>query len=123
MKIKSLVAVAAASLALSSCYSSPPRQLPAVQALPADPVEGGWVDTNGLISNFAAGRVQTITTDGSNKVMASGTYTTLPNGIIQISLYSNIRQTTTRADCALVSQTQLNCTSESGAQFSLARRA
>lgn len=55
--------------------------------------------------------------------MATGTYTMMPNSVVQITLFSNVKQTTTRADCALVTAMQLNCTSESGAQFSLARRA
>lgn len=123
MKTKTVVTLAAAGLALTSCYSSgPPRQLPTVQQAPT--VEGSWTDPNtGFVSNFAAGRVQTVTTDGSNKVMATGTYTMMPTNVIQITLFSNIKQTTTRADCALVTAMQLNCTSESGAQFSLGRRA
>lgn len=122
MKTKTVVTLAAAGLALTSCYSSgPPRQLPTVQQAPT--VEGSWTDPNGFVSTFAAGRVQTVTTDGSNKVMATGTYTMMPNNVVQISLFSNVKQTTTRADCALVTAMQLNCTSDSGAQFSLARRA
>lgn len=120
MKTKSLVAVAAASLALSSCYSSPPRQLPTVQQGPS--IEGAWVDPNGISSTFQGGTFTTRTTD-TNQVLASGTYTLVNDRLVEINMTSLVRNTQQKVNCALVTPTQLNCTSDSGAQFSLARRA
>jgi hypothetical protein len=120
MKIKSLVAVAAASLALSSCYSSPPRQLPVVQQGPS--IEGAWVDPNGISSTFQGGTFTTRTTD-TNQILASGTYMLVNDRLVEINMTSLVRNTQQKVNCALVTPTQLNCTTDTGAQFSLARRA
>ncbi len=119
MKIRSLVAVTAMSLALSSCYSSPPRQLPAVQQGPS--IEGAWVDPNGIASTFQGGTFTTRTTD-TNQILASGNYTLVNDRLVEINMTSLVRNTQQKVNCALVTPTQLNCTSDSGAQFSLARR-
>lgn len=118
MKIRSLVAITTASLALSSCYSSPPRQLPAVQQGPS--IEGAWVDPNGIASTFQGGTFTTRTTD-TNQILASGTYTLVNDRLVEINMTSLVRNTQQKVNCALVTPTQLNCTSDSGAQFSLAR--
>ncbi|MCJ7994047.1 hypothetical protein J5N58_05375 [Rhizobium cremeum] len=120
MKKTTVVALLACATTLSACYSSGPRPLPAVSQAPT--VEGNWMDQNGLVSTFSAGRLETRTTDGSNKVMATGTYMMEGANLVQITLYSNLKQTTTKAACALVTPTQLNCTSDTGAQFSLNRQ-
>jgi hypothetical protein len=120
MKTKTVVTLAAASLALSSCYSSgPPRQLPSVQQGPS--VEGEWVDPNGIASSFQGGTFTTRTTD-TNQILASGTYTLQGDRLVEINMTSLVRNTRQKVNCALVTPTQLNCTSDSGAQFSLARR-
>lgn len=117
-----VVALAAAAL-LSACQSSPApvRRLPPPQQAPT--VEGTWADQNGLVSTFAAGQIQTRTTDGTNSLLASGTYRTEPTGIIAISLYSTVKQTTSLVNCQMVTPSQLNCTTGANAQFSLTRRA
>ncbi|WP_115669721.1 hypothetical protein [Ciceribacter selenitireducens] len=121
MKIRSIVILLACTATLAACSSTGPRQpLPPVRQAPT--VDGAWVDTNGFVSTFAGGRLETRTTDGSDKVMATGSYTMQSSSVVDITLYSNIKQTTTRATCAMVTPSQLNCTSESGSQFSLARR-
>jgi len=118
MKLKaSLVLIAAASL--TACVSSPPpRQLP-----PAQPqgVEGTWVDPNGIVSTFQAGTFNTRSSD-SNTLLASGTYVSLSPTLVEISMTSLVRKTQSRVNCSLVSPSQLNCTQDSGAQFSLMRR-
>jgi hypothetical protein len=120
MKTKTVVALTVAGFALSSCYSSgPPRQLPAVQQGPS--VEGEWVDPNGIASSFQGGTFTTRTTD-SNQILASGTYTLQGDRLVEINMTSLVRNTRQKVNCALVTPTQLNCTSDSGAQFSLARR-
>ncbi len=117
----------AAAALLSACQSSPPpRDLPPAvsQARPAgSPVDGSWADPNGLISSFNGGRFDTRTTDGSNAILASGSYTMQPNGIVEINLYSNLKKTNSRVNCRLSGPSRLNCTAESGTQFTLTRRA
>lgn len=106
---------------LAGCQTSAPiDRLPPPVRTPT--VEGSWTDPNGLVSTFSGGTFNTRTTDGTNAVMASGSYTTGPNGIIQISFYSTIKKTTSRANCQLALADQLNCTSDTGAQFSLRRQ-
>jgi hypothetical protein len=119
MKIKaSLVLIAAASL--SACVSSPQ---PTRVSAPAQPqgVEGTWVDPNGIVSSFQAGTFNTRSSD-SNTLLASGTYTTLSPTLVEINMTSLVRKTQSRVNCALVNPSQLNCTQDSGAQFSLTRR-
>ncbi len=127
MTLKKALPVFAVSALLAACQSSPPpRDLPPVysQTRPAgSPVDGSWTDPNGLISSFNAGRFDTRTTDGSNAILASGSYTFQPNGIVEINLYSNLKKTNSRVNCRLSGPSRLNCTAESGTQFSLTRRA
>ncbi|MCY1666142.1 outer membrane lipoprotein Omp10 [Rhizobium sp. SL86] len=120
MKIKGSLGLIAAALMLTACVSSnEPRQLPP----PTQPqgVEGTWVDPNGIVSTFQAGTFNTRSTD-TNALLASGTYTQSSPTLVEISMTSLVRQTQSRVNCALVSPTQLNCTADSGAQFSLTRR-
>ncbi|RDJ08885.1 hypothetical protein [Rhizobium grahamii] len=122
MKFRTLLVLLGASAGLAACNTSSPRPVP-VAANPAPSgVEGTWTDPNGLNSTFSAGQFVTRTTDGTNTQMASGTYTTGPNGVIQINLYSNVKRTSSLVNCALVAQSQLNCTSDAGSQFTLTRR-
>jgi hypothetical protein len=116
------IVLAAAASVLAACQSAPRevRTLPAPVRAPT--VEGSWTDPNGLVSTFQGGTFNTRTTDGSNAVMASGTYSTDPSGIIQITFYSTLKKTTSRANCQLATADQLNCTSDAGAQFSLRRQ-
>ncbi|MBB5535350.1 hypothetical protein [Rhizobium giardinii] len=120
MKPITILTLLSAAAALASCMGPREvRQQPPAQMAPAG-VEGAWTDPNGLVSTFAGGQFQTRTSD-TNTQMASGTYTTTGN-VTQINLYSNLKQTTSLVNCALVTPNQLNCTSESGAQFSLVRK-
>ena len=43
--------------------------------------------------------------------------------MVEINMTSLVRNTQSRVNCALVTSNQLNCTTDSGAQFSLARKA
>lgn len=119
MKMKaSLVLLAAASL--SACMASPaPRRLPP----PMQPqgVEGLWVDPNGIVSSFQGGTFTTRSSD-SNTLLASGTYVHHSPTLVEINMTSLVRKTQTRVNCALATPVQLNCTQDSGAQFSLRRR-
>lgn len=121
MNIRAIAAIAACSLVLSSCYSSgPARPLPTVQQGPS--IEGAWVDPNGIVSTFQGGTFSTRTTD-SNQLLASGSYQLMNDRLVEINMTSLVRNTRQKVNCALVTPSQLNCTTDSGAQFSLARRA
>lgn len=90
---------------------------------PSSGFNGDWISTDGVaISRFTNGYFETLATDTGNK-LAEGSYTQLDPSSVSISVTSLIRQNTTQVNCAMVSQTQLNCTSSAGAQFSLIRRA
>ena len=120
MKLKmGLVLIAAASL--TACVSSPPSRQ--VASLPPQPrgVEGSWVDPNGIVSTFQAGTFNTRASD-SNALLASGTYVSLSPTLVEINMTSLVRKTQSRVNCSLASPSQLNCTQDTGAQFSLARR-
>jgi hypothetical protein len=121
MRMKTLLVIASASAALSACVPQSPRPMPVAAAPAPTGVEGSWSDPNGLNSTFTGGQFETRTTDGTNTQMASGTYTTGPNGVIQINMYSNVKRTSSLVNCALVTSNQLNCTAGSGSQFSLTR--
>ncbi|OWO92721.1 hypothetical protein B5E41_21840 [Rhizobium esperanzae] len=123
MKIRSGLVLVGAAATLAACVSSGPQQRPIAVAPPAtNSVEGEWTDANGLTSAFTNGQFVTRTSDGTNTQMASGTYTTTPDGIIQINLYSNVKRTTSLVNCALSGTSQLNCTTATNSQFTLTRR-
>lgn len=119
--------VAAVALALAGCQAvngPPPRSGGPIASAPppSSHFDGDWVSTDGVaISRFTHGRFETLATDTGNK-LAEGNYTQTGPSAVSISVTSLIRQTTTQVNCAMVTQTQLNCTSSAGAQFSLVRR-
>lgn len=119
MKLKTILTLGVAAALLSACYSTGPRPMPVVQQ--AATFDGAWVDPNGIVSTFQAGTFTTRTTD-TNQVLAQGTYTSVSDRLVEINMTSLVRNTQQRVNCAMVTPTQLNCTSDSGAQFSLARR-
>jgi hypothetical protein len=120
-KLKAPAALVA-MLALAACQSAGGGGGGPVAAAPSG-VEGSWVSADGVaISNFRAGRFETLAADTGNK-LAEGPYTQMDQNTVQIQVTSIIRQTTTAVNCALVSPQQLNCTSSTGQQFSLNRRA
>ena len=121
MKIKGSLALIAAAAMLSACVSSPqPRSMPVAQQQPQG-VEGTWADPNGIVSTFQAGTFNTRSTD-NNALLASGTYTPTSPNLIEINMTSIVRQKQSRVNCALINPSQLNCTADSGSQFSLTRR-
>nr|WP_244658701.1 hypothetical protein [Ciceribacter thiooxidans] len=120
MKIRNLGVLLVCATALSACYSSGPRPLPPVRQAPT--VEGTWVDANGLLSTFSNGRFETRTADGTNTLMASGTYVAQSDGIYQLNMFSNYSKTSSLVNCSVGVGSQLNCTTQEGKQFSLARR-
>jgi hypothetical protein len=114
-----LTLIAAATL--TACVSSPtPRQVSA-PPMRQQGVEGMWADPNGIVSSFQGGTFNTRASD-SNALLASGTYVSLSPTLVEINMTSLVRKTQSRVNCSLVSPSQLNCTQDSGAQFSLSRR-
>ncbi len=96
---------------------------PVAVAPPAGAAEGQWVGTDGVaVSTFNNGNFASNATD-TNAKLAEGTYRYTDPRTVAITFTSLIRQTVVQANCAVVSQAQMNCTSSSGAQFSLLRRA
>ena len=86
-------------------------------------VDGDWVGTDGVaVSRFSNGAFETYARDTGNK-LAQGSYSMRDSRTIDITLTSLIRQTTSSVVCSMVTSTQLNCTSSSGNQFVLVRRA
>ena len=109
-----------AAAALASCSSTE-----RVRPLPAAPapvtIEGTWTDPNGLISTFRAGSFSSRTTD-TNQLLATGTYVNASGNLYEIKLTSLVQNKQSKVNCALVNPGQLNCTADSGAQFTLARK-
>lgn len=106
--------------ALASC-SSTERTRPLPNAPAPVTIEGTWTDPNGLISTFQAGAFSTRTTD-TNQMLATGRYLNTSGNLYEISLTSLVQNKQSKVNCALVNPSQLNCTADSGAQFTLARQ-
>lgn len=120
MNLRNSLTLLVAAVALAACQSSPmPRALPPVAHAPT--VDGTWSDPNGIVSTFQAGAFNTRTTD-TNQLLATGTYTNVADRMVEINMTSLVRKTQSKVNCALATPNQLNCTSDAGAQFSLARR-
>lgn len=120
MKLHRTLAIGALAGLLAACQSATYSPRP-IQMQPQAGIEGQWTDPNGIISSFSNGRFETRTTD-TNSLLAEGTYTQVSSQVVEIQLTSLLRQTQSRVNCALASQSQLNCTSSTGAQFTLVRR-
>ena len=119
-KLSVIAVLSLTALAGCDVTTDQPRTLPV--ATPQVSAEGDWVDTSGIVSSFHTGTFTTRTTD-SNQVLASGTYINTSPTLVEINMTSHVRNTQSKVNCQLVTASQLNCTSQTGAQFSLARRA
>ena len=119
MNLHRIIAVGALAGLLAACQSATysPRPI----AVQPQGIDGQWTDPNGIISSFYNGRFETRTTD-TNSLLAEGSYRHVSDQIVEIELTSLLRQTTSRVNCALATPSQLNCTSSTGAQFTLVRR-
>jgi hypothetical protein len=119
VRLSSLAGLATLLAACQSANYGPP---PALQQPQRPAIEGEWVDPNGIVSSFRSGRFETRTTD-TNSLLADGSYRQVNDRLVEIAMTSRVRGTSSTVNCAVVSPSQLNCTSDSGSQFSLARRA
>ena len=112
------------SPALAGCqtvYFGGPE--PVAPPPPVGAAEGQWVGTDGVaVSTFANGAFSSNATDTGAK-LAVGSYQYTDPRSVAITFKSLLRGTTVSANCAVVTNSQMNCTSSSGAQFSLIRRA
>jgi hypothetical protein len=112
----------AAMLALSACQTIYFGD-PVAVAPPVGAAEGQWVGTDGVaVSTFANGAFSSSATDTGSK-LAEGSYRYTDSQSVSINFKSLLRGTTVNANCAVVTSSQMNCTSSSGAQFSLLRKA
>jgi hypothetical protein len=117
------ISAAAALLALSACQTIDYGVPIAAAPPPAGAVEGQWVGTDGAaVSTFANGAFRSNDAETGAK-LAEGSYTYSDPRSVSITFTSLVRRTVVSANCAVVTQTQMNCTSSSGAQFSLLRKA
>jgi hypothetical protein len=116
--IKKLGFIGILCLGLASCQTQP--LVPA--SAPVSGFEGEWVDQNGIASTFNNGQFQTKTTDGTNTLLAVGSYTQVSRTLAEIELRSLVRRTVSQVNCALATSTRMNCTSSAGSQFTLMRR-
>lgn len=121
MKVfRKIVPVVAIGLGLAACQSVGPGTSPYQSGRPASVVDGNWIDPNGIISRFNGGVFETRTTD-TNEKLAEGNYRYLNPQLVEIDMRSIVRGTASKVNCALVTQSQLNCTTSTGAQFTLRR--
>ena len=115
------VCALAASTALVACTT--------IDSGPVEPpkprgIDGEWVDSRGVnTATFANGTFTSIMTD-TQQVAARGSYTFTDSTQTSVALAftSLLRNTTINANCFVVMPSQMNCTTSSGAKFSLVRK-
>ncbi|MDX8528781.1 hypothetical protein RFM68_30360 [Mesorhizobium sp. MSK_1335] len=112
---------AASLLAAAACTTTGPSNQPSMAAPKG--VEGNWIDAKGTgLSTFTGGSFTTVATDTGQK-LSEGSYTMTGATSVEIHGTSLIRQTPVSFNCLMISTSQLNCTSASGQNFVLTRRA
>ncbi|MBY7649678.1 MAG: hypothetical protein C4617_04210 [Candidatus Liberibacter europaeus] len=85
-------------------------------------IVGYWEDQNGIISYFQKdGTFKTMSTDGSNTILATGFYQYKSYQNIEINLTSLIRNTSEIIECTLIKSNKLSCISSNKGQFYLER--
>lgn len=114
-----IVILFALAIGLTACQT----QVRSYQSrVPTTSFDGQWYDQNGILSTFYNGELQTKTTDGTNTLLAVGTYTPKSPTFLEIELRSLVSQSQSRVNCILASDTQMNCTASTGSQFTLYRQ-
>jgi hypothetical protein len=111
-----------AGFALTGCVvSGPESTLPAVVEPQQLGPQGNWIGTDGVaISTFGNGLFTSYAADTGAR-LAEGSYSVSNGNLVQLTLRSLVRGTTSQVNCLQVQQQQLNCTAASGSQFSLVR--
>lgn len=115
-KIASLFVMAAILTACQTQYGQYQSSVPTTN------FDGQWYDQNGILSTLYNGELQTKTTDGTNTLLAVGTYVPKSPTLMEIELRSLVSQSESRVNCVLASNTQMNCTASTGSQFILYRQ-
>jgi hypothetical protein len=112
-----------ASSLLASCQTYDlGSRTPEVAPAPVG-IDGEWVDTRGINTAKFGGGTFTSVDANTGQTMARGSYTYRDQQNIDLAFTSLIRNTTVNAACLVVVQSQLNCTTSSGAKFTLVRKA
>lgn len=105
---------------LSGCIVDGPA--PGGRFVRSGAAEGNWGDTGGVsTSSFNGGAFVTVANDTGNR-LAEGNYRYVDARNIEINFTSLVRGQQVRANCLLVNSSQMNCTNDSGSQFTLVRR-
>ncbi|EDQ34436.1 hypothetical protein HPDFL43_15602 [Hoeflea phototrophica DFL-43] len=129
-----VIGILAAILAACQSATYSPRPM----AIQPQGVEGEWVDQNSrvsgvdtagqrsgselVVSTIRGGRFES-RSSASGLLVAQGTYTELSANLIEINVTPlSAGRAPSVVRCALASQSQLNCTSSTGAQFTLVRQ-
>lgn len=122
-KLVTAAVILVAAGALAACTTSPPPPPGAGGGIARSGVEGSWVDAQGTgLSTFSGGVFQTVATDTGQK-LSDGSYRMTGPTSVEISGTSLIRQSPISFNCLMISTSQLNCTSATGQNFVLTRRA
>lgn len=117
--IKAPLVLALCALFLSGCVvanNPPPQNRPATPTF----AEGNWAVGDTAIFNFSSGRFTGSAVDTGN-VVATGSYRYTGARSMTIDSYSVVQQKQIVANCIVVTTAQLNCTNDSGANFSLVK--
>jgi hypothetical protein len=116
-------AALALSVLLASCQTYEASTGPDIVSPKLNGIDGEWVGTDGVaVSSFTGGAFTSKATD-TGQLLAQGNYTYRDQQNIDISFRSLIRNTSVNAACIVVMPSQMNCTSSSGAKFTLVRKA
>ncbi|WP_421857248.1 hypothetical protein [Oricola sp.] len=119
-KIATYAAVAGCLAALGGCVIDAPGSGGRFGTY-SGAAEGNWADSSGVAtSRFNNGSFVTFANDTGNR-LAEGTYRYNDARNIEINMRSLVRQTRIRTNCLIIGSRQMNCTSDSGAQFTLTR--
>lgn len=122
MNIRTATCLGLAALTLAGCQvAGPSATMPAPVAPQQAGVNGNWIGTDGLaISTFGNGVFTSYAVDTGAR-LAEGTYRMADANLVELTLTSLLRGTTSRVNCLMAGQQQLNCTAASGSQFTLNR--
>ena len=112
----------AAMIALSGCQTIDFGG-PVAVAPPVGAAEGQWVGTDGVAASSLNNGILVTSSIATGEKLAEGSYRYTDQRSISLTFKSLVRGTTVNANCAVVTESQMNCTSSSGNQFSLLRRA
>jgi hypothetical protein len=131
-----IFAIGILAVFLAACQSA--SYSPRPMAIQQQGFEGNWVDQNSrvsgvdtagqrsgselVVSTIRGGRFES-RSSASGLLIAQGTYTELSPNLIEINVTPlSAGRAPSVVRCALASQSQLNCTSSTGAQFTLVRQ-